>query len=128
MIAVELPDAEEIPASALKVKAKQKKMRTAKELKNFTILMENPEKTFIQEIAAKSHRSAALLMAKKLKGTLEEPVRVRIKHTGEDEEKIFDTWIAEKEGKKGTVFLPRAKEIKEILEEPPEIKEADLEG
>jgi hypothetical protein len=94
-------------------KQKQVKVKTTtKDLKKFEI--HDMEGVSIQDIDAKSHKSAALLMAKKLNGTKENPVRIRIKLPDEEIERIFETWMVERHGKKGQVFSPRIREIKDL--------------
>ncbi len=113
-----------------KEKAAQVAKKELKDLKTFTVLMDDQERTFIKELKAKSPRSAALLIAKNFKGSLDNPVRIIIK-LPDDSEKIFDTWLSERAGKNGSIFLPRAKEVKKAKEneeiQPEEIKIENIE-
>lgn len=117
--------AEQPAANIIKKPRRKEKVakKALKDLKNFEI--QDMDGSLIQEIEGKSYRSAALLIAKQLKGTLENPVRIRIKRPGEEEGITFDTWLMEREGKNGQVFSPRIKEIKEAVQ--PEKKDVQEE-
>jgi C-terminal processing protease CtpA/Prc len=76
--------------------------------------MDDNDRTFIKEIDGKSFRSVVMKLTKELNGTVENPVRIRIKQIDDEQEKVFDTWCETRNGKS----LLKFKEIKEVKVDP----------